>query len=200
MNITKKLLLLLFVTGLVFTACKKNVSDDKDKTLNDTTATTSNDTSVSINLNSPVADEKILLRFQPVVGTTYIVESNVNSTMSEAQDTFKISYKSNKFGKVSLRILSKENTDYKMEFILKDVRETIKADTSTIEYKYGKALDYLFTQRIARSGIKWKFAKGVYAIQPLRPGEAMTTYNSIKPFWPRGLDFILLPIIKRFNF
>ncbi|MBL0278926.1 MAG: hypothetical protein KAX72_11045 [Chitinophagales bacterium] len=140
MNITKKLLLLLFVTGLVFTACKKNVSDDKDKTLNDTTATTSNDTSVSINLNSPVADEKILLRFQPVVGTTYIVESNVNSTMSEAQDTFKISYKSNKFGKVSLRILSKENTDYKMEFILKDVRETIKADTSTIEYKYGKAL------------------------------------------------------------
>jgi regulatory protein YycI of two-component signal transduction system YycFG len=68
MNITKKLLLLLFVTGLVFTACKKNVSDDKDKTLNDTTATTSNDTSVSINLNSPVADEKILLRFQPVVG------------------------------------------------------------------------------------------------------------------------------------
>ena len=87
-----------------------------------------------------MADEKILLRFQPVVGTTYIVESNVNSTMSEAQDTFKISYKSNKFGKVSLRILSKENTDYKMEFILKDVRETIKADTSTIEYKYGKAL------------------------------------------------------------
>ena len=70
----------------------------------------------------------------------------------------------------------------------------------TDSYKYGKALDYLFTQRIARSGIKWKFAKGVYAIQPLRPGEATTTYNSIKPFWPRGLDFILLPIIKRFNF
>ncbi len=70
----------------------------------------------------------------------------------------------------------------------------------TDSYKYGKALDYLFTQRIARSGIKWKFAKGVYAIQPLRPGELTTTYNSIKPFWPRGLDFILLPIIKRFNF
>lgn len=130
----------MVIAGTIFSACKKNVSDDKDKTLTDTSAIASNDTSVAINLNNPAADEKITLRFQPELGKTYIIENNTTSTMSESQDTFKINYKSNKYGKVSLRILSKESDNYKMEFILKDVKETIKADTATIEYKYGKAL------------------------------------------------------------
>jgi hypothetical protein len=131
-------LLLILFSGTVFLGCKKNVSDDKDKTLNDTSSVANNDTAVIINLDSPIANEEILLRFQPEIGKTYKVESAGNYTINEAQDSAKMTLKSNKYAKVTLRILNRENNDYKMEFLLTDAGETIKSDTSTIVYKYGQ--------------------------------------------------------------
>lgn len=139
-NNNKYLLLLVLLTGTLIFGCKKNVSDDKDKTLNDSTGITEMDTIVEVNLDNPIAQEKILLRFQPEVGKTYVIENNGSLSMSESQDSLNISYKSNKYGKMQMRVLSKDQENYKIEFTLIDVREVIKSDTSTIEYKYGKAL------------------------------------------------------------
>lgn len=136
----KNLLPLLLIATAIFTGCKKNVADDKDKTINDNTAVEDRDETISINLDSPVADEEILMRFQPEIGKTYKIESITNYTVDEAQDTAKIKIKSSKFAKVSLKILSRENNSYKMEFLLTDAGETIKSDTSTIVYKYGQML------------------------------------------------------------
>ena len=136
----KYLLLVVLIAGTIFFGCKKNVSDDKDKTLNDRTNVVQNDTAVTINLDNPVANEEILLRFQPEIGKTYNIENTSSYTINEAQDSLKMTLKSNKYAKVSLRILSRENNSYKMEFLLTDAGETIKTDTSTIVYKYGKAL------------------------------------------------------------
>lgn len=140
LNNNKYLLLVLFTTATVFFGCKKNVSNDKDKTNKDSIGVVKNDTAISINLDNPIADEKIILRFQPEIGSKYVVESNVSMSLDESQDTFKISYKSKKYGKVNLKILAKDKENYKIEFVLVDTRENIKTDTTTIDYQYNKPL------------------------------------------------------------
>lgn len=66
-------------------------------------------------------------------------------------------------------------------------------------YKVGHALDYLLTLRIARAGVKWKFIPDLYAKQPLRPGELMSTHKSVKKYWPTMMNFILLKYVKNMD-
>lgn len=143
MLIRKKILnsVIIFSLAIGFTACKDSVAtDNADKGSSDTTATIENDTAVTVNFNNKIANEKIILKFQPQIGKTYYVENNSNYTSFQSMDTLKMSATSKKYGKAKLDIVSKDNNAYNITFTLIDARKTIKDDSTTVNYSYGKPL------------------------------------------------------------
>ena len=125
---------------LIFACNKKTVSDEEEKTKTDSIALAENDTALTVNYDSKIADEKIILKFKPEIGKTYFVENNSNYTSFQSMDTMKMNATSIKYGKVKLQVMSVENEIYKIGFTLIDARKSIKDDSSSIEYTYGKAL------------------------------------------------------------
>ncbi len=138
---TIKILFCISIILMSVVSCKQNTTGGKDVPGSaDSSAVTSSDTAVSINFSSPVADEKILLKFNPPVGNTYFITNNTTYTAFQSQDTIEMKANSTKYAKIKLRILSKDAGFFKLEFTVTDARKTVKDDSSLIEYQYGKAL------------------------------------------------------------
>ena len=143
MLIRKKLVnsILFFLLSAFLIACKdKSASKNAESDLKDSLALAQNDTAIVVNYNSEIANDKIILKFQPEIGKTYYIENNSNYTSFQSMDTMKMKATSVKFGKVKLQVLGLENDQYKITFTLTDARKSIKDDSSSIEYTYGKAL------------------------------------------------------------
>ncbi len=143
MLIRKKLVnsIIFFLLCVIIVACNdKSVSDKEATDKKGSLSLTQNDTAVVVNYNSDIANDKILLKFQPEIGKTYYVENNSNYTSFQSMDTMKMKATSIKYGKVKLQIMGLEKDQYKIGFTLTDARKSIKDDSSSIEYTYGKAL------------------------------------------------------------
>ena len=124
----------------IFSACKQDQADDKDTQSADTADVQNGDTAVAVNLNSPVADEEVLLRLKPAVGTVFIVENSSNFSSDETMDTLRIKASSTKW--IKAKLVVKESTEelVKLEFTVTDARKTVKDDSGTLTYNYGKPM------------------------------------------------------------
>jgi len=143
MLIRKKLVnsIIIFFLTSVLIACKnKSVSEIAETEKKDSIALAQNDTAIVVNYDNKNANDKILLKFQPEIGKTYYVENNSNYTSFQSMDTMKMKATSVKYGKVKLQVMSLENEQYKITFTLTDARKSIKDDSSSIDYTYGKVL------------------------------------------------------------
>lgn len=124
----------------IFTACKQDAADAKDTQSADTTGGVSADTAVAVNLNSPVAHEEVLLRLKPAVGAVFVVENASSFSSDETMDTLRIKASSSKW--IKAKLVVKESTDklVKLEFTVTDARKTVKDDSGTLNYSYGKPM------------------------------------------------------------
>ncbi len=130
---------LVMITVLFIAACKQSSPDDKD-TQSDAGAATASDTAVAVNLNSPIADDTIVLRLMPAAGTVYIVENNSTFNSDESMDTLRYKASSTKWVKSKLTIKEVKDNAVKLEYTLTDVRKTVKDDSGTLQYQYGKPM------------------------------------------------------------
>lgn len=130
---------LVMITVLFIAACKQSSPDDKD-TQSDAGAATASDTAVAVNLNSPIADDTIVLRLMPAAGTVYIVENNSTFNSDESMDTLRYKASSTKWVKSKLTIKEVRDNAVKLEYTLTDVRKTVKDDSGTLQYQYGKPM------------------------------------------------------------
>lgn len=131
----------LLAAALFTTSCKQSATDDKDKESTDTTVVAQGDTAVAVNLESPVALEKVLLRFNPEIGKTIYVENNTTFTSDESFDTMRIKAVSNKYVKAKLVVKPKEKENFVIEMTLVDVSKSVKDDSGTISYQYNKPME-----------------------------------------------------------
>ena len=131
----------LLAAALFTTSCKQSATDDKDKESADTTVVAQGDTAVAVNLESPVAQEKVLLRFNPEIGKTIYVENNTTFTSDESFDTMRIKAVSNKYVKAKLVVKPKEKENFVIEMTLVDVSKSVKDDSGTISYQYNKPME-----------------------------------------------------------
>lgn len=131
---------LSLVVVLFFAACKKTTTEDKDTQTTDTPVPSATDTAVAVNMDSPMADEAILLRLQPEAGVVYIVENNSAFSSDETMDTMRIKATSTKWIKSKLVVKGMEEEAVKLEFTITDARKTVKDDSGTLSYRYGKAM------------------------------------------------------------
>lgn len=131
---------LFAILYVAFTACKNGNGDAGEKETTDSLGIAKSDTATVINLESPVAEEKILLRFQPAASTTYYFNNNSSYTAIRKMDTLEMKALSTKYAKIKMQVLSAEKGNIKIDFSLLDARKTIKDDSSTIDYQYGKSM------------------------------------------------------------
>ncbi|HMX03465.1 MAG TPA: DUF6263 family protein [Chitinophagales bacterium] len=130
----------LMIAALFSTSCNKSSSGDKDNQSADTIVAASNDTAIAINLESPVADERVLLRFMPEEGKTIYIENNTTFASDESVDTMRIKANSTKYVKAKLVVKGKEKEGYAIDLTLVDVHKTVKDDSGTINYQYNKPM------------------------------------------------------------
>lgn len=132
----------IFIFTISLIACNKKApaADQNNVNSNDSLTLSEGDTSILINYSSPDADEKILIKFQPEIGKTYYVTNNSTYTSFQSRDTMKSTAVSKKYSKMKLSVLGIEKDQYKIEFTIVDARKSIKGDSISIDYTYGKAL------------------------------------------------------------
>lgn len=124
-----------------FSACKnRNSTEEPKKAAADSLGISHADTAISINLENPVASQKILLRFQPPVSSTYYFNNNSSYTATRRMDTLEMKALSSKFVKMKMTVESIEKGNTKINFVLLDVKKTIKDDSATVNYQSGQAM------------------------------------------------------------
>ena len=137
------LLVCSIATCSMFTACKQETVKDTDKEHVDSLEALNGgpiDTAVAINMNSPNADESILLRLNPEKGATYTIETSASFFSDESMDTFRMRGNSTKWVKSTLLVKSNDADKVIFEYTLTDARKTVKSDSGTLNYAYGKAM------------------------------------------------------------
>lgn len=131
----------ILLVMIAFSACKSKTAGNENKQGGqDTTVVVNGDTTRVINYDSPTADEKIMLQFNPAPGTTFYVTNNTTYTAYQSIDSTDMHATSIKYVKVKVKIISREENKTKMEFTVVDSRKTVKDDSSTIDYAYGKPM------------------------------------------------------------
>lgn len=132
---------LFLLIAVSFSACKNGKTDDvAKKETTDSLGIAKSDTSIEINLENPVADQKVLLRFQPPASTTYFFNNNSSYTAIRRMDTLEMKALSSKYAKMKMNVTGVEKGNIKIDFSLMDVKKTIKDDSATVDYQYGKMM------------------------------------------------------------
>jgi len=141
--LSRRIIYLSFIaiaTLFFLAACKDDKADDPadPKELSSDTTKLFNDTAIAVNLDNPVADEELNLRLRPAKGATFKIEIKSNFLSDESMDTIHMKANASKYALGKAVVKESSASEVRLEFTLTDARKTLKSDSGTLEYQFGK--------------------------------------------------------------